>query len=163
VNDADTALPDILQAGLEIKPLGDDAIRHVLSARLKPDPDTVTTVPTGPEVGESTITMTVKDALALSPDDPVTVTVYVPLPVPETVKEPDTTPAETVHAGLDMRPLGDEEIVHVVSPLAKFEPETETVVPRLPDVGDNAIDGLFTVNVNEVAAVAAGLPFTVTV
>jgi hypothetical protein len=99
--------------------------------------------PGGTALGKTTIVgVTVKDALALSPDDPVTVTVYVPPPPARaTVKEPDTTPLDTVHTGFEMRPLGDDEIVQAVSAGPKFLPDTTTTVPRGPEAGDNVTVG----------------------
>jgi hypothetical protein len=80
--------------------------------------------------------VTVNTTLPASPvGAPVTVTVYAPLAPVATVKDPETTPTDTVHVGLEKRPLGDEEIKHVVSPEANPEPATATTVPGGPEAG----------------------------
>jgi hypothetical protein len=76
----------------------------------------------------------------------VTVTVYVPLDPGATVNDPDIVlPVgllATVHSGLEMRPLGLEVIVQgPLSPAAKFEPVTRTLIPECPEVGVNATVG----------------------
>ena len=59
------------------------------------------------------------------------------------MNDPDIVPPATVHTGLDMRPLGVEEIAQgPVSPAAKFEPMTRTVIPGGPEVGVNATEAL---------------------
>jgi hypothetical protein len=63
------------------------------------------------------------------------VTVYEPSVPDGTVNCPDIAPPATTHEGLDIRPLGEDEIAHPVSPEAKFEPNTKTTVPGRPDVG----------------------------
>jgi hypothetical protein len=69
----------------------------------------------------------------------VTVTVYVPLAPGATVNVPDIEPPPIVHTGLEMRPAGFEEIVQgPVSPAAKFDPVTRTLVPKCPEAGVNA-------------------------
>jgi hypothetical protein len=84
----------------------------------------------------------VNTTLPLSPVDPVTVTESAPEPTPDTiVNEPDTTPANTVHVELEKRPLGAEEIKHVVSPEVKPEPVTVTAIPGGPEVGDKLTVG----------------------
>ena len=75
--------------------------------------------------------VTVNVALAMSPVVPVTVTLYVPLASEATVKEPDTTPPDTEHVGLEISPPGDEYIEQPVSPAAKFDPETVTLAPAV--------------------------------
>ena len=56
------------------------------------------------------------------------------------MKDPDTTPLDTPHVDpLEMSPVGDEEIVQLVSPPAKFDPETVTLVPTGPEEGDRDI------------------------
>jgi hypothetical protein len=57
------------------------------------------------------------------------------------MKDPDTTPTDTVHVELEKRPLGDEEIRHVVSPEANPEPATATTVPGGPEIGDRVTVG----------------------
>jgi hypothetical protein len=52
------------------------------------------------------------------------------------MNEPDIVPAAIVHTGLEMRPVGAEEIVQgPVSLDAKFDPVTKTFVPACPEVG----------------------------
>jgi hypothetical protein len=68
----------------------------------------------------------VNDVLEASPVVPVTVTMYCPLAPDATVNEPDTVPADTAQDGFEMRPLGDDEMVHPVSAKAKPEPKTAT-------------------------------------
>ena len=75
--------------------------------------------------------VTVNVALAMSPVVPVTVTLYVPLASEATVKEPDTTPPDTEHVGLEISPPRDEYIEQPVSPAAKFDPETVTLAPAV--------------------------------
>jgi hypothetical protein len=72
----------------------------------------------------------------MSPVAPVTVTVYGPLAPAATMNEPDIVVAAIVHTGLEMRPVGLEEMVQgPVSPVAKFDPVTKTFVPACPEVG----------------------------
>jgi hypothetical protein len=52
VNDPATTPADMPQAELEMRPFGDEEIRHVVSAGAKLEPETTTTVPVGPEVGD---------------------------------------------------------------------------------------------------------------
>jgi len=60
------------------------------------------------------------------------------------VKAPDIVPLgeDIAHDGLEMRPLGDEEIPQPVSPSAKPEPEIVTTVPGRPEVRDRVIPGV---------------------
>ena len=112
---------------------------------VKFEPETMTAVPTGPEVGLNERFGgggTSNDALPASPVVPVTMTEYAPLVPPATVNDPDIAPPATVHSGFEIRPLGDEEIAQPVSPRAKFEPETRTFVPGRPEAGNNEITGV---------------------
>ena len=130
----------------------------------KSDPVAVTVVPEGPTVGSNVrlgARGTLKVALPVSPVVPVTCTVYGPLVPDATVNDPDIAPPATVHNGLEMRPLGVEEIVHPVSPgLTKFEPETRTFVPERPEPGNKEIPG---VNTKLAVPKSPRLPVTVTV
>jgi hypothetical protein len=56
-------------------------------------------------------------------------TEYAPLAPDATTNDPDIAPPDTAQTGLEMRPLGEEEIVQPVSPEAKPEPRIVTVVP----------------------------------
>jgi hypothetical protein len=121
-------------------------------AAPKFDPVRVMTVPTltlllGVNVISGT---TVKVALALSPKLPVTVTVFASAltPGPKITKDPATTPAETEHDGVPTLKPGAAS-VQLVSPALNPEPETVTVWPPLPELGESAIDGAVTVNVAE--------------
>ena len=58
------------------------------------------------------------------------------------MNEPDIVPATSTHDGLEINPLGDEVIVHPVSPTMKFEPEILTIVLARPEVGDSTIVGV---------------------
>ena len=58
------------------------------------------------------------------------------------MNNPDIVPVTSTHAGLVIRPLGDEVIAHPESPTAKFEPEMVTRVPAPPEDGDSEIDGV---------------------
>ena len=58
------------------------------------------------------------------------------------MNNPDIVPATSTHAGLVIRPLGDEVIAHPESPTAKFEPEMLTTIPAPPEDGDSEIDGV---------------------
>jgi len=77
-----------------------------------------------------------------SPVVPVTVTVYGPLGTDATVKDPDTAPPDTLHAEFEIRPVGDEEIVHVISAELNPEPEAATTIPGGPEVGDSSTVGV---------------------
>jgi hypothetical protein len=72
---------------------------------------------------------------------PVTATLYVPLAPEATVKEPDTTPPDTEHVGLEMSPVGDEDIEQLMSAATKFDPETLTLAPAGPEVGEKVTVG----------------------
>jgi hypothetical protein len=86
---------------------------------------------------------TVKGSVATSPTGvPVTVRVYVPLAPDATMKEPDIAPLATVQTGLEIRPLGEDEIVQPVSAMAKFEPEMRTFVPARPVLGVTVMPGV---------------------
>jgi len=50
-------------------------------------------------------------------------------------------PMSTVHVGACNRAAGVAEIAQVVSLVAKLAPETETTVPKAPELGVNVIDG----------------------
>ncbi len=109
-----------------------------------PVPVAATVVPTWPKTGLRTNVATVgtvNDADAVSPRVPVTVTVYGPLAPLATTKDPDMVPALTnkLHSGLEMRPLGVEEIAHPVSARLKPEPVIRTFVPTSPTVGNKSI------------------------
>lgn len=107
-----------------------------------PVPVTVTVVPTWPKTGLRTNVATVgtvNDADAKSPMVPVTLTVYGPLAALATTKDPDILPPTTLHSGLEMRPLGVEEIAHPVSRTLKPLPVTRTFVPTSPTVGNKSI------------------------
>jgi hypothetical protein len=64
-----------------------------------------------------------------------------------------------VHDGFEMRPLGDEETVHAMSPAAKPEPAIRTAVPGGSDMGVNVICGVTT---NCACPESPALPVTVT-
>ncbi len=138
--------------------LGFDVRRHVVPSQLAPEAETP--VPEGPEFGPKakvTAGGTVNVAVPKSPVLPVTVTVYVPLATPATTKVPDIAPPATVHTGLEINPGGDEVIAHPVSPPAKPEPVTKTLVPVRPTVGNNAS---FAVTVNGAVPKSPVMPFT---
>jgi len=103
---------------------------QVVSLVEKPDPDTVTVVPTGAEAGLSVIdrvrALTVKVAEAESPVDPITVTEYVPAATLATTNEAVNVPPETAQVGVPTA-LPDNE--QVVSLEEKPEPDTRTVDP----------------------------------
>jgi len=58
------------------------------------------------------------------------------------VKVPDIAPPATAHTGLEINPLGDELIVQLVSPAAKPDPNTTTVVPGAPEAGVKVTAGV---------------------
>jgi len=60
------------------------------------------------------------------------------------MKDPAIVPLgeDMLHDGLEIRPLGDEEIPQPVSPGAKPEPEMVTTVPGRPEVSDRTIPGV---------------------
>jgi hypothetical protein len=66
---------------------------------------------------------------------PVTVTVYESLAPDDTMKDPVTLPLDITQAALVSRPNGIEDRLHVVSPAAKFEPETRIFAPATPEDG----------------------------
>lgn len=141
---------------------GTAVIRHV--APIKFDPEADTAVPIGPVFGLNVKLGgggTSNDACAVSPVVPATVTVYEPVDPDATVNDPDIAPPATVQSGLEIRPLGVDEIVQPVSPAAKFDPEMRTFVPGRPEVGSSEIPG----STVKVAAPASpsGNPFRVTV
>ena len=73
---------------------------------------------------------------------PVTLTVYgllAALAALATTKDPDMLPLTTLHSGLEMRPLGVEEIEHPVSRTLKPLPVIRTCVPTCPTVGNKSI------------------------
>ena len=76
-----------------------------------------------------------KLALPASPVVPVTAIAYEPFVPDATMNEPAIAPPATVQIGLVISPLGDDEIVQLVSPAAKLDPETRTLVPGRPDEG----------------------------
>jgi hypothetical protein len=124
------------------RPPGDEDRRHEVPAKF--EPEAVTSVPIGPEVGVNVIVRAaeaVNDAVPASPVVPVTVTEYAPLALDATVNDPLIEPAATVQTGFKMRvgEDGDDEIVQLESLGEKFDPETRTVVPAPPEVGVNVI------------------------
>jgi hypothetical protein len=140
--------PATIEHDCEVKRVdGTAVIMHVVPRKL--EPTTETPVPTGPEIGGVNVIVggggTTNDALPASPVLPVTITMYEPLVPDATTNDPDIVPPATVHVELEIRsPVPpDEEIVHApVSPLAKFEPMTMTVVPGRPEVGVSVIPGV---------------------
>jgi hypothetical protein len=91
---------------------------------------------------------TVKIALTLSPKLPVTVTVFgsALTPGPKITKDPVTTPPEMEHEGVPELKPGAES-VQLVSPELNPDPETVTVWPPLPLLGESVIAGAVTVKV----------------
>jgi hypothetical protein len=169
LNDPAAVPPVTVQTGFEIRAgdEGDAEIVQPVSAAAKPEPEMETIVPGCPEVCDKLTEgggVTMNDAPTISPvGEPVTATVYVtPTLAPDaTVKDPETTPPDIVQTGFEIKPDGDEETVHVLSPAAKPEPAIETSVPADPDVGDNEI--LTGVTVKGALALSPVLPVTVTV
>jgi hypothetical protein len=127
----------------EVKRLpGDEDRRHEVPA--KPEPEIVTDVPNGPEVGVNVIVRAadaLNDMEAASPDVPVTVSVYAPLAPDVTLNDPDMTPPDTVQTGFVTKPAGDDVIVQPESVKAKFDPEATTLVPAPPELGVNVSPG----------------------
>jgi hypothetical protein len=58
------------------------------------------------------------------------------------VNDPDIEPPPSVHTGFEIKPLGDDVIVQLVSVAVKPDPKTATTVPGLPEDGVNEIDGV---------------------
>lgn len=159
-------VPAEIEHDEEVKrPPGTAVRRHVVPAKF--EPETVTDVPTGPDVGLNERFGgggTLNDACPVSPVVPATLTVYEPLVPDATVNDPDIASPATVHSGFEMRPLGVEEIVHPTSPAAKFEPEMRTFVLGRPEAGSNEIPGSTVKLVVAPSINAAPLvPFTTTV
>ena len=104
------------------------------------DPDTVTNVPTGPDVGKNPLTtgagggatVTVKSAALLVPVPPGVVTATFPVPAPA------GTTAVTCEADTDdgatPTPPNETELAP-----DRFDPDTVTNVPTGPDVGKNPL------------------------
>ena len=89
MNDPDTAPPDIVHSGLEMRPLGSDVIVHgPASPAAKFEPEIRTGVPAAPEVGSKlivapTTNVAVPKSLSGAPEGsvwvcPTTVTVLLP-------------------------------------------------------------------------------------
>ena len=124
------------------RPPGTAVRRHVVPAKFEPEAETP--VPTGPVFGlkiKFDGGGTLNAPCPVSPVVPVTSTVYGPLVPPATVNDPDIAPPATVHNGFEIRPVGVEEMLQPVSPAAKLEPETRTVVPGRPELGSSEIPG----------------------
>jgi hypothetical protein len=88
---------------------------------------------------------TVKVALAASSVGvPVTMTWYTLPAVDATMNDPAIVPPgeDMVHAGVEIRPLGDEDTPQPVSPAAKPEPVMVTTVPARPELSDRVIPGV---------------------
>ena len=141
-------LPEASEHDAEVKRFpGTDVIWQVVPS--KPDPEAVTGVPGGPATGVKVKVAapgTVNGALPVSPVVPVTCTlnkVATVIPV-ATVNIPCIAPLATVHVGLEIRPLGDDEIVQPVSFVLKFVPVTKTVIPARPEPGKTESPGVST-------------------
>ncbi len=85
-------------------------------------------------------------------------TVYDPFVPDATVKDPDIAPPATVHNGFEIKPPGDDAMVHAVSTSAKFEPAMRTFVPGRPDVGNKPTEGS---TVNPAVALSISTPLKV--
>ena len=81
-------------------------------------------------------------AYAASRPVPVTMTVYAPVAPEATVNVPATLPPAAAHIGFEIRPLGDDDIVQLVSVVENPEPRTLTVVPGCPELGFRVIAGV---------------------
>ena len=159
----------LVEVGL-VRPNGGSVQPEIVPASpvANPLPETVTTVPTGPELGltmiEGEVLVTMNVAWPTSPTGlPSTWITYGPVATLSTVKlkAVNSPLAEKVHepglvitlveVGLEI-PYGGalhDEIVPA-SPMAKPLPDTVTTVPTGPDFGLTAIVGVFwTVNVSE--------------
>ncbi len=136
-----SAPPEIVHDGEPSKLLGFDARRHVVPTQFAPVAKTP--VPARPLVGLKPNVGAggmVNVADPKSPVLPVTVTVYVPLATPATMKEPDIKPPAMAQVGpAETRPGGVEDNVQPVSAAAKPEPVTSTLIPARPTVGTSAI------------------------
>jgi len=161
-----TMLPEV---GLVRPKLGDAKQPEIgpASAAAKPLPETVTTVPTAPDLGLREIVgpVTVKVACPISPTgSPSTCITYAPgatLPIvnvkgfkaPLARKVHDAGPVITLpEVGLVRPKLGDAKQPEIAptSAAAKPLPDTVTTVPTIPEDGVSLIDGgvaVVTVNV----------------
>lgn len=157
-----SAPPEIVHDGELNRLIGLDARRHVVPTQFAPEAKTP--VPARPLVGLKLnvgVGGMVNVADPKSPVLPVTVTVYVPLATPATMKEPDIEPAATEQVGpAEIRPGGVEENVQPVSAAAKPEPVTSTLVPARPTVGTSVIAA---VTVNGAVPKSPVAPRTLTV
>ena len=79
--------------------------------------------------------------IAESPMLPVTLTLYNPLGTEPMTKNPVKDPPDIEHVGDKTRLGVGEVIVQVVSPAAKLNPDTLTVVPAGPENGVKVING----------------------
>jgi hypothetical protein len=125
-------------------------IVHEVSLAANPLPLTVTTVPSGPELGVREIEgpVTVNVAEPESPSGvPLTVIVYGPAATLPTVKLVPALIAPPVipHAVGEMTTPPVPEIVHAVSLTPNPVPVTVTTVPSGPELGVRAILGPVTV------------------
>jgi hypothetical protein len=57
------------------------------------------------------------------------------------MNDPDIAVPATVQSGLEIRPVGEDEIAQPVSAPAKFVPVTRTFVPARPEAGSIEIPG----------------------
>jgi hypothetical protein len=153
-------VPAKITAGIGLEICEHGATKVPASAGANPLPVTVTTVPTGPDEGESVIlgalAVTVNLASATCPVvTPVTSMLYVAVGTSPTVNvKGDNTPvAENVHApaavitagvGLEICGQGAKKLP--ASEESKPLPLTVTTVPSGPDVGLSVIEGPVTVN-----------------
>jgi hypothetical protein len=139
--------------------LGDKSEPQAVGAPgLYPEPDIVTVVDTGPDVGVSiNVDMTVNDVVALSPPVPLKVNMSVPpnaLEVTVNVHPAPIVPPTTEHVrvkGAEYKlpgpPVTENETA--VSPELKPDPVTVTDVPVGPLLGESETVGTVTMNAAE--------------
>jgi hypothetical protein len=58
------------------------------------------------------------------------------------VNDPAILPPAAAHVGFEIKPLGDEDIVQLVSAASNPEPKTVTIAPGCPEVGFRVMAGV---------------------
>lgn len=137
------SVPAVMMHAEDVKrPAGTDVMRQVVPK--KSEPEAVTKVPAAPDVGDNSKVGVIRlnQALPASPLLPVTMTSYAPVAPDAAVNEPDIAPPAKAQTGLEIKPLGDDVIVQLVSAALKPEPRTDTAVPGLPEAGVRLTEGV---------------------
>lgn len=134
----------------------------ILEEAAKLEPDTVTTVPTGPITGDNVIEgATVKVAEAESPLESVALTMCPPMEEEGTAKEVlMKEPTLFELTGGEVACCAPSNVIVIFELAAKPCPETVTIVPTGPLVGKIMIEGII-VNLAEAWSRLASVAVTV--